>query len=256
MKFRKMIVLVLLAGSFGLINAQNTLDDVHLFQSFFRDAPISASPYVDGGIGFSTYEYANMLNIFGRGGYAVNEKIEIGAGVGFLNMSPEHGDSQSGLQDLFVSGKYRLNPFGNTKLSAGGYITLPIGSDKVGQSRFDFGAFAAARHPLENGMVITGTLGLDFIETTKVEINDNFELEESTEYKTSLLLGAGVIYPHSDQINIVGEFQLKTEGDYIFLTGGADYKLNENGRVRGVIGLGLDDGAPDFMIMGSYLLNL
>jgi hypothetical protein len=33
-----------------------------------------------------------------------------------------------------------------------------------------------------------------------------------------------------------------------------DYLLQNNGRVRGALGIGLDDGAPDIMLLASYLM--
>jgi hypothetical protein len=44
-----------------------------------------------------------------------------------------------------------------------------------------------------------------------------------------------------------------TDPDYMNLTVGADYKLKSNIRLRGGLGLGLDDGAPDFMLFTSFL---
>jgi len=83
---------------------------------------------------------------------------------------------------------------------------------------------------------------------------DTFELEESTERDNYLTLGAGIIYPTSKNLAIVGEWVLKTEMDFMMLSGGVDYNMG-NVRYRGALGLGLDDGAPDFQILASYLLQ-
>jgi len=42
--------------------------------------------------------------------------------------------------------------------------------------------------------------------------------------------------------------------DFMMLSGGVDYNMG-NVRYRGALGLGLDDGAPDFQILASYLLQ-
>ena len=262
---RTRVVLVGLVGlvMFGtMVFAQDVLDDVHLFQNFYRDATITTAPYVDGGLSYSDYDGGSILGIGATGGYAVMPNLEVNAMLNFVNFSGE-GYSESGLSDLLVAGRYNLVP-GPTKISAGGYLTLPIGEEKVGYSKLNFGAFGAVRHPLANGMVVTGTLGLDFMETTKFEgggvkfENGQYVFEqpkEVTEYENSLLIGAGVIYPQSDVLNIIGELVIKTEGDYMMLSGGGDYKLANGGRVRGALGIGLDDGAPDFALMGSYLFS-
>ena len=111
-------------------------------------------------------------------------------------------------------------------------------------------------------MVITGTLGLDFYEVKKFTVGDYkivngevvYDTKEETDYETSLVLAGGLIYPHSEQLNFVGEAVLRTEGDYFLISGGADYKLQSGGRVRGALGIGLDDGAPDFSLLASYLM--
>jgi len=256
----------------GMAQAQDTKDDVHLFQNFFRDAGITKMPYGEGGIIYSDYDAFSSFEIPLRGGYNVNEQIEVNASIGYLSWSPEVGDGESGISDLYVGGRYNFVP-GPTKISAGGYATLPIGEEKVGQEKLNFGAFGAVRHPLDNGMIITGTLGLDFIETVKyTSASDDFdfddfdpanfdpedfesstEVKEETEYENSLILGAGAIYPMNEQLNIVGELVIKTEVDYMALSAGADYKLEMGSRVRGALMLGLDDGAPDLAIMASFL---
>ncbi len=143
-------------------------------------------------------------------------------------------------------------------------MTLPIGDENIAQGKLNFGAFGALRHPMENGMVITGTVGLDFDETKEITYEaPTFNgttftgggFKEETKYKTSFVLGGGVIYRTNDQLNVVGEFTMKTEVDYMLLSGGADYYMQEGIRVRGALGIGLDDGAPDFLIMGSTLFS-
>jgi hypothetical protein len=48
---------------------------------------------------------------------------------------------------------------------------------------------------------------------------------------------------------------IRTEGDYILLSGGVDYPMKSGGRLRGALGLGLDDGAPNFALRGGYYLG-
>ena len=47
----------------------------------------------------------------------------------------------------------------------------------------------------------------------------------------------------------------KTDVDYGMLSGGVDYILNNSHRVRGFLGIGLDDGAADFTLFVSYLMS-
>lgn len=251
---------LILVGMFNPLFSQKTMDDVHLIQSFFRDTPITSQPYGEGGIDFNNYENASMFGLGVRGGYPINEKIEANVGLRFLNFNydvpkniPGVKDSESGLSDLIVGARYLLSP-NTTKIAAGGFVTLPVGSEDIGQGKLNFGAFGSLRHPINEQIVVTGAVGFDFLESKTVEYND-FKLEEKTEYELSLHISGGGIYALNEALSLIGELDLMTEGDYMLVSAGADYKLSNLGRVRGALGIGLDDGAPDFQILGSFLYN-
>jgi hypothetical protein len=38
------------------------------------------------------------------------------------------------------------------------------------------------------------------------------------------------------------------------ISGGLDYQLQNGGRFRSLLGLGIDDGAPDITLLAGYLL--
>lgn len=233
----------------------SSTNSTHLFQSYFFDAPVASSGYGEGGLMYSSYDKLNTFGLGVQGGYPINDKIEVGTQLFYLNYSPEQGDGQSGITDLGVYGRYNIYNQKQTNFSAGGLVTLPIGSEDIGQGNLNFGFYGAVRQLLSNGMALTGTLGLIFYETKDFEFNPNtFELEEKTSHDSYLNLGAGVIYPINNQLNFIGELNFHSEGDYMMLSGGADYSLS-SGRLRGALGLGLDDGAPDFMLMGSYSIS-
>lgn len=228
--------------------AQDNLDNVHLFQSYFFDAPITKAGYGQGALIFADYDKWNLFSLGVMGGYPINEKIEVGAQLHYLNSSPDQGDSQSGISDLDVYGRYNVFNQDKTNISAGGKITLPIGSEDVGQGNLNFGGFGSIRHILNNNMVLVGTLGLIFYEKTD-------QSEKKTSYDSYLNIGGGLVYAVNSQFNIVGELTIQSEGDYMLLSGGVDYVLG-SGRLRGGLGIGLDDGAPDILLMGGYALSL
>jgi hypothetical protein len=233
------VVILFFTLTFQFALAQDAvLSDVHLFQTFLKDAPISFTPYGEAGLGFGDYDGGSSYFIGVQGGYPINPKIEVDANWQFLNYL-SNGNSQSGISDLTVAGRYLLleeNPL----ISGGAFLTLPIGSEDVGQGNFDFGIFGSLRYPLQNKMVISGTLGLE-----SLEFRDDRE--------TSLLFGGGLIYPASEQLHVLGELNIQTQIDYALLSGGVDYKLEMGSKIRGMLGFGLDDGAPDITIMGSFL---
>jgi hypothetical protein len=235
---------------------QSSSNDTHLFQSYFFDAPIAGAGYGQGGLTFSDWEGGSVFTLGVMGGYPINPQIELGTQVHYISSSPEQGDGQSGISDIDVFGRYNLYNANQTNISAGAMVSLPIGSEDVGQGNLDFGAFGAIRHSLNSNVTLVGTLGLMFYETKDFEFNQNtFELEEKTSYESYLNIGFGTIYQLNSQLNLVGELNFRSEGDFMMLSGGADYALG-SGRIRGALGLGLDDGAPDFMLMGGYQMSL
>lgn len=235
------IIIGLLFMGFGTSHAQNaTKDDVRLFQSFFRDAPIAASPYVEGLAEYSNVLLGSELQTGVQGGIAVTPEIEVTTGLYYLNFYPDNFSNESDIMDIPVYGRYSfLNE--ETKISGGAYVTLPVGSEALGQENTDYGVFGAIRHPASEEVVVTGTLGIDFLET-------------GLEREASLNLGAGVIYTTSELMNVIGELRIQSDIDYSALSGGIDYKLNNLGRFRANLLLGLDDGAPDYALSGSFLI--
>ena len=254
MKKALVIMIVLTLGfvfsAYPVLAENTTLDDVHLFQTFFRDSPIATTHYGEAFLQYDNYSFGTRTFLGLKGGFSIDPKLEIGARAGLINADPDHGDSKFGISDILVSGRYDITDHmtfmpEKTKLSAGGYLTLPTGKKRTWEDKTDFGAFCALRHPMNNGLVLTSVLGLDFL--------DNVDRDGNYSHETSFLLGGGIISPVNDQLDIVSELNIWTEGDYALLSSGFDYRLETGSRVRGVLGIGLDDGAPDVSLMVSCL---
>ena len=103
------------------------------------------------------------------------------------------------------------------------------------------------RHPASTKTSITGTASLNFLAINK-------------DATTSLGLGAGAIHNVKDNINILAELTLQTRtyigsfgGSGGLISGGIDYELSSGGRLRGMLGFGIDDGAPDFKLHAGYM---
>lgn len=240
-------VVSMLGFSFSMALAQDKTDEVNLFQTFFQDATIAKTPYGEGLFQFSDYDNASTIDLAVQAGLPVAPQFQITGGLGFRNLSfdvpagSNIDNSSSGITDMLISGRYNVVQ-GPTPITVGGLITLPIGSEDIGESSFDFSGFGSLRHALQGGAVITSTVALEFIET-------------GPNRDTSLLLAGGVIYPSANNLNWVGELNIRTEGNYILLSGGVDYLMASGGRLRGGLGLGLDDGAPNFQLRAGYLLG-
>ncbi len=220
-----------------------------------RDAVISTMPYAQPVFVFNSYDGLNSIKFGAVGSYQFLPNLEVGVGWAFQNISPDVGDSQSGITDILLSGRYLFDKISSeqTKIAGGAYLTLPIGSKDLGfQSKFNFGFYGAVRHAIDK-IILTGSLGFDFYERTEYEWDpNNFELVEKTSYKTSVFLSGGAIFVIDKQLGVVAEFQYMSEAEYFMLSGGVDYKMGM-GRLRGGLGLGLDtDGTPKFSLMAGY----
>ncbi|MDX1586769.1 MAG: hypothetical protein R3222_08490 [Balneolaceae bacterium] len=225
------------------VGAQNsTMDDVHLFQSFFRDAPITGGLYGEGVFNYSDFDFNQRMTFGAQGGYGLTEEIEIAAGLYYRSIDFGEPGTESSLADIPVYGRYNFVS-NETKFSAGAYATLPVGDEIIAEGDLDFGIFAAVRHPASDEVVITGTLGIDFLET-------------GIDREASLYLGAGVIYAASERASIVSELSIQSDIDYSALSSGLDYRLGEFIRFRAALLLGVDDAAPDYGVTGSFLVNL
>lgn len=64
----------------------------------------------------------------------------------------------------------------------------------------------------------------------------------------------GTQYTIGLQAGFVGELGYKSKLNYSLLSVGADY-LRAKNHIRGVIGIGLDEGAPDFKIQVGYIFS-
>lgn len=243
--FHRMMIAVVVLWSFDPSYAQNPnqnktqTDQIALFQTFFEDAPIAADFYWEGF--FQYLEFSGGISAFdvaAQGAFPVGPQTQIGGAWAFRNISP----GSNGLTDLVVSGRHNVlqTPMA---LSVGAALTLPLGSEDIGQSNFNFSGFGALRYPLVSGQVLTGALGLEFI-------------EQGGSREAGLLLAGGVIVPAATDLHVIGEINIRSRIDYALLTGGVDYVLPAvGGKLRGAIGIGLDDAAPDFALRAGYFMG-
>jgi hypothetical protein len=256
--FSKNVILTLLLCSWVVFAQKNPMDDVHLFQTFLKDAPIPSSLFGEVGLDFSDYSNSTAFELGIQGGLPINPQFEIAAKFGLRNLNPDGGNSISGVSDVTTVAVYNITP-GLSPLSIGGFITIPVGKKDVGEGNLNFGGFASVRHSLGTTLVLTGVAGLEFLEMEGYDVR--FEnglpiVTEKTDYETSLLLGGGFIFPLNAQVHLVNELNIWSENDYLLVSSGIDYQLASLARVRVALGIGLGDGAPDAKIMGSYFVSM
>lgn len=186
------------------------------------------------------------------------EQLEVGGRAWFLSSSSKNGEkgSGTGLSDLDLWGKYQFidDP---VKLAAGLLFTLPTGAEKVispwATGEFNVELFGALRYYIADNFALSTHLGLRInADADKKVKNTKYELDGQASFE----LGGGIIYQINDELNLLGELNFGTEpykdmDNDIELTGGLEYALQENFALRGGLGVGLDDVAPDFEIFGG-----
>jgi hypothetical protein len=244
---------LLLNANLSQAQTKYETDNVRLFQTFFQDTPVAELPYGEGFFQYSAFEGdESSIDLAVLAGVPLTNEIQLTGGLGFRSLDLPRG-TESGITDLAISGRYLVMP-GPTAIAVGALATLPIGSDEVGEGTFDFSAFGSLRHHLPSGLAITSTFGLEFNEVKAAKYNPRTgQFEDDREL--GALIAGGLIYQLQSGLNLVTELNIRTEGEYVLLSGGLDYKLQSGGRIRGGIGIGLDDGAPNFAIRGGYFLE-
>src|SRR5690554_6115531 len=112
-------LLLLLTSLFilpSLVIAQNnTKDDVLLFQSFFRDAPIHNSLYGQGLVSYDAYNRVDILGIHAYLGIPITQDMELGTGLNFQNRSYNNLDDRTGIADIPLYWRYNFHNEANTK---------------------------------------------------------------------------------------------------------------------------------------------
>ncbi len=223
-------------------------DHVQLLENFFIDATRNDSFYGEPYFLFADAGAGSAIGIAGRAGLPITPDFQLGGEFGFASVDPDQGDGESGITDFRLAGRYNFRTTSDTQIAAGGFVTLPLGSEDIGEGNTDVGAFGAVRHPVSEKVALVGSAGLYLIETPTGP--------DDSERDASLALGGGAVFQTSARLHWLAELTIQTEGDIALLSGGADYRLAAGGHLRGQLGLGLGDGSPDVQLRVGYLLGL
>ncbi len=226
----------------GAASAQTVQDDVFFFRSFVQDARVASASYLHGSVFFTTFPPGTHRYFGAIAGYAPSRKFEVAVDVSYY--SPPSGilfEAPSGLNDPVVHGKYNFSA-GTTRLSAGGFVSLPVGSKDIGEGDLDAGIFLAMRHPVGTKTAIGGKISADYFEFEKEDRDPSFRLH------------GGVIHQVADKLALLGEFLMNANGPTgLDVSAGVDYAIGSRSRIRGAVGLGLNENSPDRTILLSFL---
>ncbi len=210
-----------------------------------RDGAVFSSIWLRGEAVYQNWDNADVFEL--RPTFALpllDEQVELGARWGLRHVNPDRGDSETGLTNIDLWGKFQVLD-APLLLSVGGIVTLPVGSDDVERDVFRLGAFGATRYYVNSDFALIGN----------VSLRHNADLN-GADGKIQFGLGGGLIYQVIPELNITGELNLETKqfdnfDNYIAVTGGVEYLLADNLSLQGGLTVGLDDDAPDFELIGG-----
>lgn len=179
-------------------------------------------------------------------------ELEMGGRVDAIYFDPDDSDSETGVSDIDVWGKYQFIKTAEYMLSAGLLMTLPTGSEEVVHPRasgeFNFEGFVAGRYQANSQLALIAHVALRKNNDMEVEIDD---VEVEIDGEMQVAIGGGVIYEVTPDLNLQGELNAASEpyDEYdsdIQLRVGADYQVAPQFTLRGGTAIGVDDGAPDW----------
>ncbi len=232
-------------------------DSIRLFQRFIQDGAIAPHVWLEGQLRLETNsplfngdegERRLLGTILALG---LTEELEMGLTLGLVNLDPDNSGSESGLSDMQIYAKYRINEL-PLSVTIGGIVKIPTADEDegLGTGEVDIEGFIAVRKSYGH---------VDLIGNGGVRFNQDPEIG-SIDGRTSILLGGGAIIAVTRTLYNSWELNFESkrydQGDSIAtLTPGLMWRLGDRGLIRAGIGLGLTDGAPDFEAIGGFVLS-
>jgi hypothetical protein len=231
-----------------------------LFLRFVEDGAIVPSYWLEGqgrwqtntgafGSDEGDASQATVLSATGIFAMNVAEDFEFGGRIGLAHRDPDDGSGETGLTDTDIWGKFSIST-DPVVFSAGLLITAPTGSDDkflgTGETNIEF--FGGLRKDLKK-ITLSGTIGARL--NQDVDFGD-VELEGNN----SLLGGAAMIISAGQNLALILEYAFETPryentGNDSRIMGGFEWNMTDQLMVRGAVGTGLSNGAPDFDLIGS-----
>ena len=217
----------------------NDLSDVRPFKAWVTDATFTRGVDVEPVLVFGDGDDFSTLLAGVRAAVWVAEGFELGGSWGFRSVDPNVGDTNNGLDDLAIYGRYELPVETDATIAIGAEFTLPVGKADVGASNFDVNVFGALRYDANGDATFFGHVGVQSI-------------ERRGDREAGLLLGGGVLVPLTEELALVSELVFSPASDAASILGGIDFELPPGGHLRAALSMGLDDGAPDFELLLGF----
>ena len=226
--------------------------DGRLFLGFDREAVLVDRQWWEGQLEFTDQDAVDISQIRLVVALQPFDRIEFGGRVGFGSSDTPGGELDgNGASDLDLWAKFALGKIGEGRMVAGVIATVPTGDDSVGlgNDAFVLGGYLALRQPVRR-MTIHADIGMRLQQDGRI-----FGVDQDG--RTSGFVGFGLIAPISDRLDAIAEARFETErftgrDEDARALGGIDWRLGTRSRLRGAIGLGLTDGAPDVQFIVGW----
>ncbi|WP_419657490.1 uncharacterized protein Dvar_66340 [Desulfosarcina variabilis str. Montpellier] len=208
------------------------------------------------------------------------DQLEMGLRFYLLHWDPDSDDYDDGfgLGDIDLWLKYQLLQTSQMETSAGLLVTLPLGDDSIGHpvasGEFNVELFGGLRYHVNDAWAVLAHLGIRKNADMDVEYKNGGS--DKWEGEIQYQLSGGVICQVTPSLSVNGEFSYASnpystyskqyisqrwniytitkndDEDDIRLTGGAEYAIMDDLSIKGGIGIGLDDFAPEFDIILGF----
>ena len=185
-------------------------------------------------------------------------QLELGGRWLFLSAEPDEGDRENELSDIDLLAKFLPVKEEELKVATGFLFTLPIGDDvalvRESSGELDFELFTAGRADLNDDVALIARAALRFNQDVEVGIAE-------IDGKLSLLAGLGFVFELGDELSVFTQLDFETEryedaDSDVGLSAALEYALSDLLGLRGGLGLGLTDGAPDYELGVALVYNM
>ncbi|MFQ5767355.1 MAG: hypothetical protein ACE5ID_05155 [Acidobacteriota bacterium] len=252
------LILLFLALGAGAAPARaQSPDDQRFILNFIEDAAVVEDLWVEGQVRWQDLSKGlDSTRIGPVIAFSPLEGAEVGGRIDIVD-TDFNPSSQTGLGDTTLFGKWQFihNPI---QFTIGAELFVPTGDEDegLGTGELDASVFVAVRKNLENAYV-NGFLGFRSNSDSNIRSgvdNNGNGLPGPTirrDGKTSVFLGAGAMFPASAHFSFSLELSVETErferGDSaVEVMAGGYWFPGEHFSLRAGLGVGLDDGAPDW----------
>ena len=223
-----------------------------LFQRFVEDAGIVPGGWIEARYSYENLPEGRQHTLGPVVAFRLGDDVEAGLRFGFLDVSGREGPDGSGLSDIDLYGKYRLEGR-SPQFALGALLKVATAEEEegLGTGANDVELFGAYRAELA-AVTLVANAGVRFNGDTDPPLAPT---------KDSLLLGGGILLPAAPAATFSIEASYETrrlQGDH------ADGRLTigiqtlgptDRGGFRAALGIPLTDGAPDLqLIVAGYLV--